>query len=149
MVEIPREGERASRESYYEICERSPAPRTAPIPASLRASLLQAGLGDVLQHYARVRQASQNLPVHGELLITEEVIVETIFQLDVAWRRTDDQRERSEAAEERTAMEVAELRAELRKAAIMRDLLLERVSRLESEAPPHDPYVRDPKRPRQ
>jgi hypothetical protein len=120
-----------------------------PIPASLRASLLKAGLGDVLQHYARVRQASQNLPVHRELLITEEIIVEKIFQLEDVWRRTDAQRERSEAAEEQKAREVAELRAKLRKAAIMRDLLLERVSRLESEALPHDPYVRDPKSPRQ
>jgi hypothetical protein len=149
MAELRREGKGTTLGSSYEIYERSPAPRTVPIPASLRASLLQAGLGNVLQHYARVRQASQNLPVHGELLITEEVIVETIVQLDAVWRRTDAQRERSEAAEEQTAMEVAELRAELRKAAIMRDLLLERVSRLESEALPNDPYVRDPKRPRQ
>jgi hypothetical protein len=111
--------------------------------------VLQARLGDVLQHYARVRQASKNLPVHGKLLITEEVIFETIFQLDVVWCRRDAQRERSEAAEEQKAREVAELRAELRKEAIMRDLLLERVSRLESEALPHDPYVRDPKRHRQ
>jgi hypothetical protein len=57
----------------------------------------------------------------------EETVVETIYQLDAAWRRTDARCERLEAAEEHTPREVAELRAELKKAEIMRDILLERV----------------------
>ena len=112
-------------------------------------SLLQAGLGGVMQHYARVRQADDGSQVTGELPILEETVVETIYQLDAAWRRTDARCERSEAAEEHMSRDIAELRAELKKAEIMRDLLLERVSRLEEEARGTSAhYGPDAKRPR-
>jgi hypothetical protein len=84
-----------------------------------------------MQHYVCVRQADDDSQITGELHILEETVVETIYQLDAAWRRTDAQCKRSEAAEEHTLREMAELRAELKKAEIMRDLLLERVSKLE------------------
>jgi hypothetical protein len=42
--------------------------------------------------------------------------VETIYQLDAGWRRTDARCERSEAAEEHTSKKVTELRAKLKKA---------------------------------
>jgi hypothetical protein len=97
-------------------------------------SLLQAGLGGVMQHYARVRQADDDSQILGELPILEETVVETIYQVDAGWRRTDARCERSEAAVEHTPREVAGLRAEQKKSEIMRDLLLERVSKLEEEA---------------
>jgi hypothetical protein len=120
--------------SYYDVYERGLAPRAVPVSDSLRVSLLQAGLGDVMQHYARVRQATDDSQITGELPILEETVVETIYQLDAGWRRTDARCESSEAAEEHTSKEVTELRAKLKKAKIMRDLLLERVSKLEEEA---------------
>jgi hypothetical protein len=46
--------------SYYDVYERGLAQRVVPVSDSLRVSLLQAGLGDVMQHYARVRQANDD-----------------------------------------------------------------------------------------
>jgi hypothetical protein len=111
--------------------------------------LLQAGLGGVMKHYVRVRQADDDSQNMGEVPILEETVVETICKLYAAWRRSDARCERSEAVEEHMSKEVAELRAELKKAEIMRDLLLERVSKLEGEsrgASAH--YGPDAKRPR-
>jgi hypothetical protein len=75
--------------SYYDVYERGLVPRAVPVSDSLRASLLQAGLGDVMQHYERVRQAKDDSQITGELPILEETVVETIYQLDAGWRRTD------------------------------------------------------------
>jgi hypothetical protein len=116
--------------SYYDVYDRVLAPRAVPVSDSLRVSLLQAGFGGVMQHYARVRQADDDSQITGELPILKDTVVETIYQLDAAWRRTDARCERSEAAEEHTLTDMAELRAELKKAEIMRDLLLELVSKL-------------------
>jgi hypothetical protein len=110
--------------SYYDFFERGLAPCSVPVSDSLRVSLLQAGLGGVLQHYARVRQADDDSQITGELPILEETVVETIYQLDAVWRRTDARCECSEATEEHTLREMEELRAELKKAEIMRDVLL-------------------------
>ena len=134
MSEPARRDPASHPASYYDVYERGLAPRAATVSDSLRVPLLQAGLGGVMQHYARVRQADDDSQITGELPILEETVVETIYQLDAAWRRTDARCERSEAAEEHMSMEMAELRAELEKAEIMRDLLLERISKLEEES---------------
>ena len=149
MSEPARRDPASHPASYYDVYERGLAPLAVPVSDSLRVSLLQAGLGGVMQHYARVRQADDGSQVTGELPILEETVVETIYQLDAAWRRTDARCERSEAAEEHMSRDIAELRAELKKAEIMRDLLLERVSRLEEEARGTSAhYGPDAKRPR-
>jgi hypothetical protein len=57
--------------SYYDVDERGLAPRAVLVSDSLRVSLLQAGLGGVMQHYARVRQADDDSQITGELPILE------------------------------------------------------------------------------
>jgi hypothetical protein len=149
MSEPARMDPASHQASYYDVYERGLALRAVPVSDSLRVSLLQAVLGGVMQHYARVRQADDDSQITGELPILEETVEETIYQLDSAWRRTDARCERSEAAEEHTSREVAELRAELKKAEIMRDLLLERVSKLgEGARGASAHYGPDAKRPR-
>jgi hypothetical protein len=61
--------------SYFDVYERGLVPRAVPVSDSLRVSLLQAGLGGVMQHYARVRQADDDSQITGELPILEETVV--------------------------------------------------------------------------
>ena len=69
----------------------------------------------MMQHYARVRQVENNSQITVELPILEETVVEAIYQLEAAGRRTDARGECSEVAEEHTSRKVAVLRAELKK----------------------------------
>jgi hypothetical protein len=120
--------------SYYDVNERGTRSACGSGLRFTARVVAASRIGGVMQHYARVRQADDDSQITGELPILEETVVETIYQLDAGWRRTDARCELSEAAEEHTLREMAELRAELKKDKIIRDLLLERVSKLEEEA---------------
>ena len=89
MSEPARRDPASHPASYYDFYERGLAPLAVPVSDSLRVSLLQAGICGVMQHCARVRQADDDSQITGELPILEETVVETIYQLDAAWRRTD------------------------------------------------------------
>jgi hypothetical protein len=53
--------------SYYDFYEHGLVPRAVPVSDALRVSLLQAGLGCIMQNYARVRQADDDSQITGEL----------------------------------------------------------------------------------